>query len=290
MDVLCCWARPFCLACASDSQWELWLRYFQVSFPPNLIPVAPTFHRRLFTLRKKMRLVLPNAALAAVLSFSLNLAPAPAPAITGDITGDVSRRCSTISTPSATTVTCLGFGLSPDGRIGGCASDEACIATSAVRNPSKYGPPWRPVSTAEAADTSRAWRSIVAAVQEEPGLTIVDQNDQARYLRASGKSTIPSEGTDDVEFVLRDGNLLYRSATRQSLYLYPLQQPVDNQLSHNVRLSAIRARLGWEEAGLPTDGEGLADEMSQRYGVPTAKRWFGLELGGMRVDEDVDTD
>ena len=55
-------------------------------------------------------------------------------------------------------------------------------------------------------------------------------------------------------------------------------------------MSAIRARLGWEEAGLPTDGEGLADEMSQRYGVPTAKRWFGLELGGMRVDEDVDTD
>jgi hypothetical protein len=205
------------------------------------------------------------------------------------ITGDVARQCKTASTPSTTVVTCLGFGLSKGDRISGCAADESCIGTSAVNNPSKYGPPWKPSNEVESADPSRAWRSVVAAVAEQPDLKIVEQDNTRRYMRATGPSAVPTDGTDDVEFVLRDGGdlrLLYRSATRQAVYVYPLQQPIANQESHQQRLSAIRARLGWEEAGLPSDGKDLGSEMSQRYGVPTAKRWFGLEMGGMRVLDD----
>ena len=48
--------------------------------------------------------------------------------------------------------------------------------------------------------------------------------------------------------------------------------------------------MGWEETGLPSDGKYLADEMSTRYNVPTATRWFGLELGGMKAPRDDDDD
>ena len=47
-------------------------------------------------------------------------------------------------------------------------------------------------------------------------------------------------------------------------------------------------RLGWTEAGLPTDGKSLDAEMMARDKVPTATRWFGLELGGMKVPEEYD--
>lgn len=193
-------------------------------------------------------------------------------------------------------VTCLNFGLSAkDQRLSTCAADESCISTSAVRNPSKYGPPWKPVNQMEKSDASRAWRAVVSAVVEEPGLKIVEQDDDVRYIRATGLSTVPQDGTDDVEFIMRSEGeradvLLYRSATRQSLFLYPLQQPVANQKSHEQRLTSIRRRMGWEEAGLPSDGRYLADEMSTRYNVPTATRWFGLELGGMKAPRDDEYD
>lgn len=122
-------------------------------------------------------------------------------------------------------------------------------------------------------------------------MRIVEQDDGGRYLRATGPSAVPTDGTDDVEFVLRDDGgvrLLYRSATRQSVFLYPLQQPVSNQQSHIDRLASIRRRLGWEEAGLPVDGPDLGRAMGDRYSVPTVTRWFGLELGGMRVPDEED--
>ena len=147
--------------------------------------------------------------------------PASAASVTG--VGGEARRCVTVSDPSKTIVTCRGFGLSRDtlksgaieSRVGGCAADEACVATSAVRNPTKYGPPWRPVSKLEESDQARAWRAVVAAVTDEPGLTIVEQDDSVPYLRAEAQSTIPPDGTDDVEFVLRDDGGVRCSTARR---------------------------------------------------------------------------
>jgi len=235
-------------------------------------------------------LALARRAALQLLAGSLSSLPGKS-ASAASVTGDAARKCTTTSNPSTTIVTCLGFGLSSDNRVGGCAADEACVATSAIRNPSKYGPPWRPGSSLEAGDQARSWRAVVAAVTEEPGLKIVEQDATVPYLRAEATAAVPPDGsgTDDVEFVLRqdDGvRLLYRSATRQAVFVYPLQQPVANQQSHIRRLASIRARLGWEEVGLPADGKALDREMMARYNVPTAKRIFGLELGGMRVSED----
>ncbi len=182
-------------------------------------------------------LPLARRAVLHLLAGGLSLAalpggPASAESVTG-VGGDA-RRCVTVSDPSKTIVTCRGFGLSSntlksgaiESRVGGCAADEACVATSAVRNPTKYGPPWRPASKLEEGDRARAWRAVVAAVTDEPGLKIVEQDDNVPYLRAEAQATIPPDGTDDVEFVLRDDGgvrLLYRSATRQAVFLYPLQ-------------------------------------------------------------------
>lgn len=241
-----------------------------------------------------MLVPLARRAVLHLIAGGLSLAALPGgPASAESVTGDSARRCVTVSDPSKTIVTCRGFGLSSDRRVAGCAADEACVATSAVRNPTKYGPPWRPVSKLEETDRARSWRAVVAAVTDEPGLKIVEQDDTVPYLRAEAQATIPPDGTDDVEFVLRDDGgvrLLYRSATRQAVFLYPLQQPLNNQQSHIKRLASIRARLGWEEAGLPADGQALDKEMMARYKVPTAKRIFGLELGGMRAPSDDDDD
>ena len=64
--------------------------------------------------------------------------PNAASATAGSITSQAGRRCKTDSNPAVTVVTCLGFGLQRDGRLAGCAADEACISSSAVNNPSKF--------------------------------------------------------------------------------------------------------------------------------------------------------
>ena len=97
----------------------------------------------------------------------------PGAASAATVTGQSGRKCKTISNPAVTTVTSLDFGLRA-GRLSGCAADEACVSSSAVSNPSKYAPPWQPTGgTPEFSDTNRAWRSLISAVEEQPGLQIV---------------------------------------------------------------------------------------------------------------------
>jgi len=208
-------------------------------------------------------------------------------AATGSITGQSGRKCQTLSNPAVTVVTCLGFGLQSDGRLAGCAADEACIASSAVNNPSKFAPPWAPSgSSPESTDAPRAWRSLIAAVQDQSDLSIVERDDERYYVRAQAPSVVNGlDCVDDVEFLLRvDGaesapRALFRSATRQSVFVYPLQQPVNNQKSHFQRLEAIRLRLGWENQGLSSDAALEKDMDGQRLG-----NFFGF-LGGVKVPD-----
>ena len=211
------------------------------------------------------------------------------PALAATITGNTNRYCQTQSTPAATVVTCLGYGMEANGRLHGCGADEACIASSAVNNPSKYAPPWQPRNgQREAEDVPRAWHAIVAAVEDEPGLTIVERLDDKYYLRATGKSEVPSEGVDDIELKLLDETpprALFRSATRQAIFVYPLQQPLPNQKSHAARLEAIRLRAGWEQVGLSGDAQ-----LEKDMGVQQVQNFFGLRLQGVRVPDDEDYD
>jgi hypothetical protein len=46
---------------------------------------------------------------------------------------------------------------------------------------------------------------------------------------------------------------LYRSVSRDAVFVYPLQQPVADRGAHAARLEDLRSRLGW--AKLSYDAE-----------------------------------
>lgn len=68
------------------------------------------------------------------------------------------------------------------------------------------------------------------------------------YLRAEFPSAF--RGTDDVEFrlVTKDALVTYRSASREAIFVYPLQTPINTD-KNKSRLEDIRKALGWEEFG-----------------------------------------
>lgn len=76
------------------------------------------------------------------------------------------------------------------------------------------------------------------------------------YLRAEFPSAF--RGTDDVEFrLIKDEALVtYRSASREAIFVYPLQTPINTNKNRN-RLVDIRRALGWEEfSGFNLFGDG----------------------------------
>lgn len=66
------------------------------------------------------------------------------------------------------------------------------------------------------------------------------------YLHAEFPSAF--RGVDDVEFRLikNDALVTYRSASREAIFVYPLQTPINTNKNRN-RLLDIRRALGWEE-------------------------------------------
>lgn len=134
-----------------------------------------------------------------------------------------------------------------NGRLEKCRGDDACISTSSVGNPSKFGAPW--TWQTETSDASAAWQSLIAAVEaNRDGGTIMEMEEGPKiaYLRAEFPSW--PRGIDDVEFrmVKSDSIVTYRSSAREPVYVYPIQTPLNND--HNrARLLEIRTALGWEE-------------------------------------------
>jgi len=59
---------------------------------------------------------------------------------------------------------------------------------------------------------------------------------------------VPPGSTDDLEFLLRpaDKIVLYRSATRDTVLVYPFQQYLPEQGQTAGRLETIRDSLGWD--------------------------------------------
>ena len=101
-------------------------------------------------------------------------------------------------------------------------------------------------------------------------------------MRATATAQVPPDGTIDLEFRVNDeATTLLRSATRESLFVYPLTQPVNSQTEHAERLKRIRQRLGWKDLGYAGDSE-----MERDMGLQQAQNFFGLRLRGVSVPEE----
>merc|ERR1712146_437869 len=75
-----------------------------------------------------------------------------------------------------------------------------------------------------------------------------DRNNNIDRERKENPAPSERNNVDDIEFLFNpeDGIFSYRAASRQSIYIYPLQQPIADRKLMDQRLNAIKDELGWE--------------------------------------------
>jgi hypothetical protein len=86
-----------------------------------------------------------------------------------------------LSVPNVTSA----YGLNAAGRLEKCRGDEACISTSSVSNPSKFGPPW--TFEPQTSSPEEAWNALKVAVENntDHGRIVESVNGPKNfYLRA----------------------------------------------------------------------------------------------------------
>ena len=175
--------------------------------------------------------------------------------------------CQTTSNPAITSVKCTRFGVGKDGRLRGCSALENCASSSAVRSPSKFVPPWSYADVARLREQpERAWLQLTRAVEAVggDGVVVVERDDDRRYLHVTAPSKVPPGSLDDVEFRLdAETRAVYvRSATRESIFVYPLQQPLSDAGTNMARLVRIRDELAWEDVGYDRERAAASDSRS----------------------------
>jgi hypothetical protein len=128
------------------------------------------------------------------------------------------------------------------------------VSSSAVKNPSKFTPPWSFSTSTSSPD--RAWSNLLNQVSTLSGFDIITEveGEGWKYLHLTVPTIFPpgdSNCLDDLQFVMRvvDGLVLVRSSSRRSVFVYPLQQQVGDKDSNRKRMEGIRRGLNWAEMG-----------------------------------------
>ena len=93
---------------------------------------------------------------------------------------------------------------------------------------------------------NEAFLQLVKAVESEGSLKIVEIDNDQHYLRAEAPSKVGS--VDDLEIILtpEDSLAFFRTASRQSVFVYPVQQPLPDGGTLKKRLDAIQRALKWD--------------------------------------------
>ncbi|GLC40701.1 hypothetical protein PLESTB_000031200 [Pleodorina starrii] len=126
--------------------------------------------------------------------------------------------------------TCVGV---VDGTLGSCAGLRSCLSSFDDR-PGHFVAPW----TYDTVGRTEAVKLLAQAVQTLGGRVLKEENGTSYgYVYATWESW---QGTDDVEFLLPDGDntVVLRSAARV--------QGVPDLGRNEQRLEQLRVELGWE--------------------------------------------
>jgi len=160
-------------------------------------------------------------------------------------------KCTMQTNPLFSKRTCQRYGLQQEGsQLLGCKPSENCVSTSAISSPDKFGAPW-----SFRGDIETAFKDLINTLPSV-GLQIATVDNDRKYLRANGKTTIsinyPLNDVDDVEFLLdpKQQLVFYRSVSRESVFFFPPQNlysvPISDSGSNRARLELLRTKLGWD--------------------------------------------